>query len=172
MNKSSDKSGKPNIVYLNLGSNIEPEKNIPLAVERLQEKVHVSAVSSIWETPPVGTDGGTFFNLAMRISTDTDYEQLKFSILRIIEEELGRKRGSDKFAPRTIDIDIEIFNEKIIDSELWMHPYTAIPMAEILPDLRHPLMKLTLKEAARQLAGKANIIQRTDLEIETNRSDT
>ena len=142
---------KLNRAYLGLGSNIEPKKNLPEAIELLKQYGELAAVSSAWETEPVGSDGPNFLNAAALFLTPLTIHDLKNKILRGIEEKLGRQRNSDKNSPRTIDIDILVFNGQLVESELWNFAHLAVPLAEIYPTFAQEDTNLTLKEAARQL---------------------
>lgn len=146
-----------NTAYLSLGSNIEPELNIKMAVRLLACYTEVVAVSSVWETEPVGAvKQANYLNAAAIVRTPMQAEQLKERVLLAIEERLGRVRQPDKNAPRTIDIDIMLFNRQILDlgrrcvpdPELLTRPFVAIPLAEIAPAYIHPETKQTLEEIA------------------------
>ncbi|MDK0748904.1 2-amino-4-hydroxy-6-hydroxymethyldihydropteridine diphosphokinase, partial [Clostridium perfringens] len=80
-------------VYLDLGSNLEPEKNIPLAVKLLCDTGEITAVSSVWETESVGYAGPNFLNVCVLLLTPLDAEQIKYEINRPIEARMGRVRG-------------------------------------------------------------------------------
>lgn len=139
-----------NQVYLILGSNINPDWNIPQAVKRLSLQPGITLVgySSIWKTRPVGTSSNDFYNLAAHISTPLSAADLKHNALRVIETELGRVRISDKYAARTIDLDIVIFNDEIIDPNLFKYDYLILPLSELLPGLVDKTCDLTLKKLA------------------------
>jgi len=146
-----------NIAYLSLGSNIEPVKNLHAALELLAAKTRLVAVSSVWETAPVGlTEQPNFLNTAAIVETDLTAEQLKQNVLAAIEQQLGRVRQADKNAPRPIDLDIILFNREIFqlgqrhipDPEIAERAFVAIPLAEIAPDYVHPELGQTLAEIA------------------------
>ncbi len=146
-----------NKAYLSLGTNINPERNIKAAISMLSRMTEVVAISSVWETKPVGrVDQPLFLNAAMIVKTELDAQQLKEQVINPIEKKLGRVRQLDKNAPRTIDIDIMLFNQQIIQygnrriphRELLYQAFVAIPMAEISPDYEHPETGQTLSEIA------------------------
>ena len=94
-------------IFIALGSNIDKEKSLPLAIRLLGEVCRITAISSIYETIPVGLlDQPNFFNAAVLIETELNAPQLKAGVLDTIERRLKRKRVADKNAPRTIDVDI------------------------------------------------------------------
>jgi 2-amino-4-hydroxy-6-hydroxymethyldihydropteridine diphosphokinase len=145
-----------------LGSNIQPEKNLALAVDLLRSKVKIVQGSSVWETPSVGSSGPNFLNVALLVSTALDAATFKEKIIRPFEVQLGRVRSTDKNASRTIDIDIILFDNQILDPTLWRFAHRAVPVAEILPDLRSDRGDL-LKDIAPRLAETTQIRLRPGL---------
>jgi 2-amino-4-hydroxy-6-hydroxymethyldihydropteridine diphosphokinase len=154
---------KTHVVYLSLGSNIEPAMNLPKAVEYLQKHVYIDAVSQVWETPPAGTRGPNFLNAAVQLRTQLSPGLLKSLVLRPVEAQMGRVRTWNKYAPRKIDLDIVIFDSKILDTKLWTQAYIAVPIAELLPDLPGPNDHETLLEIAQRLASITSLTLRPDV---------
>jgi 2-amino-4-hydroxy-6-hydroxymethyldihydropteridine diphosphokinase len=140
--------------YLSLGSNVGArEKHLDGAIARLHAHGRVVSVSSLYETEPIEfTNQAWFLNCAMALETTETPEQLMASILRI-EQEMGRQRIENK-GPRTIDIDILLFGDAILDTPALTVPHPAMhrrrfvlqPLAEIAPETRHPLLKKTIRE--------------------------
>jgi 2-amino-4-hydroxy-6-hydroxymethyldihydropteridine diphosphokinase len=151
--------------YLSLGSNIDPATNLMRALKMLREVLTVNAVSMIWDTPAVGSDGPRFLNTSVWISTHYSAEELKNKVIGHIENELGRVRTADKNAPRTIDIDILIYDEHILDQNLWNREFLAIPTAELRPDLEDPSTGMTLNQVAKALLTNSTSHPRPDLSI-------
>ncbi|MPM38765.1 2-amino-4-hydroxy-6-hydroxymethyldihydropteridine pyrophosphokinase [bioreactor metagenome] len=137
-----------NSAYLSLGSNIEPEKNLPEALRRLSGIVKICGASSVWKTPSVGYDGPDFLNAVICVSTDLDAHSLKEDHLCRIEEEMGRVRVINKNAPRTIDLDILLFNDQVMDVLLFKFDHLLLPLSELVPNLREGLSSLPLNEIA------------------------
>lgn len=147
-------------VYISLGSNIDPESNLKRAVELISQRCTLLAVSHAYRTPPQGfTDQADFLNLAVKIATDLGAITLKHSVLDWIERELKRVRDpNNKNAPRTIDLDISLWNDSILeygdkpwrvpDKDILRFAHVALPLAEIAPDYLHPTEKITLSEIA------------------------
>ncbi len=157
-------------VCIELGSNIEPERNLPRAAEELSRRFPLLAISSAWETPPVGTPhGGNYLNAAALIACPPPVEQLK-DILRGIETALGRVRTVDKFAPRTIDLDILVLGEKVVEPDIWRHAYLAVPVAEILPNLTCPHSGERLRQIAQRLAATSDIRLRPTVDLQRFKS--
>jgi 2-amino-4-hydroxy-6-hydroxymethyldihydropteridine diphosphokinase len=152
-------------IYLELGSNIEPELNLPLAIEILSQMVKVERISTVWETPAVGSSGPNFLNMAVEIQSDLAPDALKHLVLRNIEAYLGRRRTVNKNAPRTIDIDITIVDGKVVDDKLWQHAHVAIPLAELIPDLINESNGESLKRTSERLSASEPICQRSNLKF-------
>jgi 2-amino-4-hydroxy-6-hydroxymethyldihydropteridine diphosphokinase len=148
-------------VYISVGSNIEPSENILKALEKLERYVFVKATSTFYRTMPIGRPEQQFFlNGVWLIETGKSPRELKFGILRRIEEELGRIRTQDKYAARTIDLDIALYGDKVInepglvipDPDIRRRNFIAIPLKEldpslILPDTGEPISSLDITEA-------------------------
>jgi 2-amino-4-hydroxy-6-hydroxymethyldihydropteridine diphosphokinase len=135
-------------VLLSLGSNIHPTKNIPGALRLLNESIHIEAISSAWSTAPVGTPGPDFVNLIAKIVTELEHPELKRRILQPIENQLGRIRTLDKYAPRTIDIDVVLFDDRWIEQDLAHSIYLIPALAELIPDCIPPGESVSLREMA------------------------
>jgi 2-amino-4-hydroxy-6-hydroxymethyldihydropteridine diphosphokinase len=136
-------------VCLLLGSNIQPEKNLALGMDLLRSKVIIVKVSPTWETQAVGSLGPDFLNLAMLVTTSLDARMFSEQIIRPIELKLGRVRSTDRNAPRTIDIDIIIFDDQLLDPNLWLFAHRAVPVAALLPEFRSEQGDLLMEIASR-----------------------
>jgi 2-amino-4-hydroxy-6-hydroxymethyldihydropteridine diphosphokinase len=143
-----------NLVYLSLGANVgDCASHIRDAVTRLESAGRVVAVSSLYETEPVEfTDQPWFLNCAVALETTNMPKPLMAALLSI-EREMGRQRTQEK-GPRTIDIDILLYGDMIVDSQELTIPHPAMhqrrfvlePLAEIAPEARHPVLKKTIRE--------------------------
>lgn len=171
----------PNLAYLSLGSNVgDREAHLRDALARLGTAGRVAAVSSSYETEPVElTRQPWFLNCAVALETGQTPRQLMTTILGI-EEEMGRRRVQKK-GPRSIDIDILIFvtvtgetvtgdtKETVADSKELTIPHPAMhqrrfvlePLAEIAPDLLHPLFKKTIRELRDELP-EGQLVRRSE----------
>jgi 2-amino-4-hydroxy-6-hydroxymethyldihydropteridine diphosphokinase len=143
--------------FVSFGSNIEPERNIPRALSLLAERVRVAAVSTVYLTPAEGPPGQPpFANGVVRVETRLDPRELKFRVLRRVEAALGRVRSEDRFAPRTIDLDLILYDDLVTQTEDLTLPdpdiahraYLAVPLCELNPDLRLPGTDSFLKDLA------------------------
>ena len=139
------------LAYLNLGSNIKPEINLVKAVKRLYEYGEIQKVSNAWESKSVGAAGPNYLNACVAFSSVFVQAELKERIIRRIEAQLGRKRSANKFLPRTIDIDIVLFDDKSYNDKVWKQGFVIVPLAEIYPEYQNPLTKETLFQTATRL---------------------
>lgn len=139
--------------WLSLGSNIEPEKHLRAALTELRARFGAITVSPIYRTPAVGFDGPEFLNLA--VGVDTNLDPLPLNIwLHALEDRNGRLRDGPRFSSRTLDIDIVLFDQHIIDGpgnlhiprDDLRHAFVLKPMADIAPDLRHPVSGLSMAQ--------------------------
>ncbi len=147
------------VVYIGAGSNLgDRQSNILQALQKLRKEARIEAVSSYYETPPVGSVGGpNFLNVAARLRTTLDPEQFE-SFVRGVEVATGRQRSHD-LAARPIDIDILYFDDRISDfgrfevphRYISERPFNLVPLAEIAADLVDPRHKKTIGELAAAL---------------------
>ena len=143
-----------NVAYLSLGSNIgDREAHLRNAIEQIRKHGTVQAVSSSYETEPVEyNDQAWFLNCALALQTGDTPDELLRSILQI-EQQMGRQRIQRK-GPRTIDIDILLFSDVVLDTPDLTIPHPAMagrrfvlePLAEIAPDAMHPVLEKTIRE--------------------------
>lgn len=147
-------------VLVSIGSNIDPEGNIESAIELLRKRVDVKALSEFYWTKALGPDGRPdFLNGACAIETDLSARTLKFDVLRTIERRLGRMRTADRFAPRTIDLDLALYGDEIYcedelvvpDPDIRKRAFLAVPLSELAFDRVVPGYQITLGRIAERL---------------------
>ncbi|HXY54465.1 MAG TPA: 2-amino-4-hydroxy-6-hydroxymethyldihydropteridine diphosphokinase [Nitrospirota bacterium] len=133
--------------FVSVGSNIDPENNVIKAVRLLGAQTHVRAISTVYLTEPIGRAGQPpYYNCMLEIETVMPPLDLKRTVLRHIEDSLGRVRNKDKFAPRTIDLDLVLYDGITMDAEeltlpdpeILHRPFLAFSLHELAPDLILP----------------------------------
>ena len=140
--------------YLNLGSNIQPEVNLVKAIQFLSEYGEVQRVSNAWESRSVGAPGPNFLNACLLFVSPYMQVELKEQVIRPIETRLGRVRTENKYAPRTIDIDIILFDDQPYRDKFWDDAFVIVPLAEIYPEYLNPLTGEQITQIATRLCQK------------------
>lgn len=168
----------PEPALISLGSNIYPESNLPEALRRLGSIGRVTRVSSAYRNPAVGPGPQPdFVNAAVLVETSLPPAEIR-ARLRRIEAELGRVRQDDKYAPRTIDLDLCYLGEMEEEFDGWSVPdhqadqlaHLAIPLAELEPGFRHPGTGETLEAIANRLRSRAQLTLETSIVLSTHES--
>jgi|YNPNPStandDraft_1061719.scaffolds.fasta_scaffold00012_48 2-amino-4-hydroxy-6-hydroxymethyldihydropteridine diphosphokinase len=132
------------MVFIAIGSNIQPLTNIKDALHLMAKELRLSGLSTFYESPPIGSPGSPWFvNGVVAVRTALPPRRLKFGLLREIERKLGRVRSEDLYAPRTIDLDIIVYEGVVVrepdlvipDPEIVSRSFLAIPLYELAPHL-------------------------------------
>ena len=161
----------PELAFISLGSNIEPEKNLIFGTRRLGDLGRLIAVSTVYQNPAVGpTPQPDYLNAAALIETDHPAETIRLH-LRDIEADSGRVRTGDKYASRTLDLDLIILGTQITmcpelslpDPDILTRAHLAIPMAELAPSFLHPISGETLQIIADRLRPDASLVPRPEI---------
>lgn len=156
--------------YLSLGSNIQPEVNLIRAIHFLANYGEIKKVSSAWESKSFGAKGPNYLNACVLFMSEFMQVELKERIIRPIEAQLGRKRSENKFAPRTIDIDIVLFDEVPYNNKFWNYAFVIVPLAEIYPEYQNPLANENITETAARLRKQVWIEARPEVLSQLNGS--
>lgn len=146
--------GRPAVdVYVSAGSNVAPGENLRLACRELTRRFGQLAMSGVYRNPPVGFTGDDFLNLVLRFHT----AELPAAIVEELERLhvlAGRVRGPERFAPRTLDLDLLLYGDAVISEhairvpreDILKYGFVLGPLAELAPDLRHPVTGQTMME--------------------------
>lgn len=158
---------QPKNIYISIGSNKGDKfKNLQGAIDAIHQKIgHVLSISKVYKTPAMGFDGEDFFNACLIVETELKPKAV-MQLLLNIEKDLGRKRGSTKgYESRTIDLDIIFCDDKIINTELLAIPHPEMhkrkfvlkPLADIAPQIVHPIKKKDITELLDTCKDKSEI---------------
>ncbi len=137
--------------FVSIGSNIDKERHIRAALAALRARFGNLTVSPVYESEAVGFDGENFYNLVVSFET-TEPPRAIADALRAIESAHGRVREADrKFGPRTLDLDLILYGDAIVDEpglrlpreEIATHAFVLRPLADIAPRAKHPLTGVT-----------------------------
>jgi len=139
--------------YLGVGSNIEARSNIASGIAALRERFDSIRLSPAYRSAAVGFAGSDFINLVAAVETELGPLELR-DYLHDLEDRHGRARNVPKFSDRTLDIDILLYDDLYLISPLLEIPRDEIltaahvlkPLADLAPDLLHPVARLTIAE--------------------------
>ena len=141
--------------YVSVGSNIDPKANIEAGLKALAEAVRVVKISTMYaSSPAIRPEQADFINGVWQLDTELDPWTLKFEVLRAVEAGLGRTRGPDKHAARTLDLDLLLLGNQVVrsddlvlpDPDIYQSAYVLFPLAEIAPNLVLPDTKLRVQD--------------------------
>ena len=140
-------------VYVSIGSNVEPERHVRVALDALRERYGELVISPVYRTAAVGFDGDDFLNLAVGFETGDDIHAVD-AALDAIESSAGRDRRAARFAPRTLDLDLLLFGDAIMDDhgirvprrEITEYAFMLRPLADIAAQLQHPVLGRSMVE--------------------------
>ena len=126
-----------NTAVIGLGSNIDPQKNIPAARRLLAQEFLVLKESAFIRTKPVGfSEQEDFINGSVYVETPLKRPELKEK-LKDLEKRLGREVSPIKYGPRSIDMDIIVFNSKVVDKDFYEREFLQKAVLELIPDLEY-----------------------------------
>jgi 2-amino-4-hydroxy-6-hydroxymethyldihydropteridine diphosphokinase len=140
-------------VYVGLGSNIDPESNLHLGIRELRVRYGELELSAVYRSKAVGFEGEDFLNLVARFESNDSPGAICREI-ELIHNLTGRDRDSGKWESRPLDIDLLLYNNLVIDEppvrvprkDVLEYSFVLRPLAELSPDLVHPLTGKTMLE--------------------------
>ena len=132
-------------VFLGIGSNIDREQHIISGLIALAEHFDWQQRSRVFESRAVGFDGSDFYNLVVEVTTTQSVAET-FAVCKQIEQQNGRAPNSPKYSPRSLDIDMLLYDDKVNThepqlprAEITENAFVLWPLAEIAPDKVHPV---------------------------------
>lgn len=155
-----------------MGSNVARERNVSRALARLEARFGRLTVSSLYESDPVGFEGARFYNLAVALRSSEPPSRL-VKVFRGIERASGRIRQSPKFGPRTLDLDLLLYDDLVLDEdgitlprdEITRFAYVLGPLAEICGERRHPVSGIRIADLWAGFDDPAQRIRRLPLDV-------
>jgi len=161
-------------VYVAAGSNVDPLRNLQHALRELNQHYRLR-VSPAYRNGAVGFEGDDFVNLVIGFTTPDSVEQV---IVRLHEAEAacGRPRDAPKWAPRTMDLDLLLYDDLIRDvpglkvprADLVRRAYMLRPMADLAPDVRHPINGKTMRALWNELDSNAHEMTVVDFRLSSS----
>ena len=135
-------------IYISLGSNIDREQNTRAGVHDLAQRFGELELSSVYESESVGFEGDAFYNMVIACDVEDDVYTVN-RVLSEIEDQHGRDRSGPRFSSRTLDLDLLLYDDLVLDEqglklprgEILHNAFVLWPLAEIAPDLIHPIAK-------------------------------
>ncbi|MFT5500324.1 MAG: 2-amino-4-hydroxy-6-hydroxymethyldihydropteridine diphosphokinase [Woeseiaceae bacterium] len=139
------------VIYLGIGSNLNPQENLRLALCELEKRFSLRKISPVYRNKALGFEGGDFLNAVVCVETELDPTAVCHE-LQIIHDIAGRKRDARKFSSRTLDIDLLLYDDLVTDdknvsvprSDVLEFSFVLRPLADIEPNLRHPVTGKTM----------------------------
>lgn len=149
-------------VYVSVGSNIDRERYIRAGLAALRECYGALQCSRIYESQAVGFEGDDFYNLVVRFDTDQSVREVA-AALRKIERQNARDRRAPRFSARTLDLDLLLYDELVVDepglqlprAEILRYAFVLGPLAEIAGERRHPQSGRSYAELWRDFPDRA-----------------
>ena len=140
-------------IYISLGSNIDRERNTRSGIRALRERFGPLQLSSVYESKAVGFEGDAFYNMAIACDVDLDVQTTNRALAEI-EDAHGRDRSGPRFSSRTLDLDLLLYDDLVLDNdglklpreEILKNAFVLWPLAEIAPDRIHPLVHKSYAE--------------------------
>ena len=160
------------VVYLGLGSNLEPESNLQLASRELRRRFSLNRMSAVYRSAAMGFDGADFLNVVACIDTELSPQELHAE-LELIHDAADRQRNSGTIISRTLDIDLLLFDRMVLDDpplripreDVLQYSFVLRPLSEIAPDYRHPVSGRTLGDHWRDFDAASHPLTPVDLNL-------
>ncbi|MBE9516897.1 MAG: 2-amino-4-hydroxy-6-hydroxymethyldihydropteridine diphosphokinase [Proteobacteria bacterium] len=155
-------------IYISIGSNIEPEKQLRFALSSLHHYFDQLIESPVYRSKAIGFDGPDFLNMVVSFDSDTPAEQVHDKLISI-ERESGRLKTDKQFASRTLDLDMLLYGNEMIDAlhipreEIDRYAFVLKPLYDIAPDLRHPVSNKSMTELWQDFTDDDQVLSEVSL---------
>jgi 2-amino-4-hydroxy-6-hydroxymethyldihydropteridine diphosphokinase len=151
-------------VFVGLGSNIEPAANLRAALAQLRARFGELSCSSVYRSPALGFTGPEFLNMVVGFSAQVGVDELEIALSEL--ENAGGREPGKRSGSRTIDLDLLLFGERVDAArrlpraDVLAYPFVLAPLAEIAPDLVHPVTGIPLRRAWSGIATSVDALRR------------
>jgi 2-amino-4-hydroxy-6-hydroxymethyldihydropteridine diphosphokinase len=140
-------------IYISLGSNIDRDRNTRAGIKALRERFGELELSSVYESEAVGFEGDAFYNMVIACEISEDVHSANRALAEI-EDAHGRNRSGPRFSSRTLDLDLLLYDDLVLDEnglklpreEILKNAFVLWPLAEIAPERIHPVAQKTYAE--------------------------
>lgn len=136
-------------IYISLGTNVEPERHVIAGVADLQRHLGALQLSRVFESEAVGFNGTNFLNMVIGAETELSIAEVN-ALFKQIEQDNGRQVQAKKFSPRSLDLDLLLYDDAVCQlpivlprGEILYNAFVLWPLAELIPNALHPLVKKT-----------------------------
>jgi 2-amino-4-hydroxy-6-hydroxymethyldihydropteridine diphosphokinase len=159
---------KPVDVFLSVGSNIEAEEHLHMACRELALYFGDLTLSSVYRNQAVGFEGDDFLNMVIGFNTTAKPEQV-FGTIQDLHAKAGRVYHDDPFCSRTLDLDMLLYGSlvqsrlKLPHADIEKYGYVVGPMAEVAPQLRHPVNGMTMQDIWKRFDQDDNPLHKVDI---------
>jgi len=158
-------------IYVSIGSNINPEENIRSGILDLKNDYPDIELSSVYRSKAIGFEGDDFYNLVAAFESDDDVHAV-VQQLKCIEDRHNRTRNRPRFSPRTLDIDLLLYDDLVISGqdlklprdEITQYAFVLYPLVEIAGQNRHPVTGITYKELWQEFDSASQRLERIDFQ--------
>jgi 2-amino-4-hydroxy-6-hydroxymethyldihydropteridine diphosphokinase len=156
-------------IYISVGSNIDPRTHVEQALAELRARFGELQQSSLYESKAVGFDGDNFLNLVVRARTGKTIQEV-VECLHEIEARHGRDRNGPRFSSRSLDLDLLLYDDVICKTdgihvpreEILFNAFVLYPLAELAPELIHPIERQSMAQLWQQFDKGAQDIWKVE----------
>lgn len=159
-------------IFVSVGSNIDRQRHISGGLLDMRHQFGPLTCSPVYENEAVGFDGDDFYNLVVAFNSDLDADTI-VGTLKQVELNNGRKRGEKKFAPRTLDLDLLLYGDQIINEgrvqvprdEIEKYAFVLAPLADLIPDSVHPVSGRSYASLWQDFVSNQSPLKQIDFDI-------